>query len=85
MYDIGLQDWMDRAASNTQLYQTVTIDGDKLTYQSYTVTGEKYDSFELLKASNGQNTLNDQAPVLSIEKLELPVDYQKKYTPEQLN
>ncbi|AUD00565.1 purple acid phosphatase family protein [Spirosoma pollinicola] len=85
MYDIGLQDWMDRAASNTQLYQTITINSDKLTYQSYTVTGEKYDSFELVKASNGQNTLNDQALVLAPERLELPVEYRKKYTPEQLD
>lgn len=85
MYDIGLQNWMDRAASNTQLYQTVSINGDKLTYQSFTVTGEKYDSFELTKSSNGQNTLTDQAPVLSPERLELPIEYQKKYTPEQVN
>ncbi|MFD2937605.1 metallophosphoesterase [Spirosoma flavum] len=85
MYDIGLQDWMDRAASNTQLYQTISINSDQLTYQSYTVTGEKYDSFELTKASNGQNTLTDQAPVLSPERLDLPLEYQKKYTPEQVN
>lgn len=85
MYDIGLQDWMDRAGSNTQLYQTISIDGDKLVYQSYTVTGEKYDSFELLKNGKGVNTLTDQAPVLPSERLELPAEYRKKYTPEQMN
>ncbi|GAB4023927.1 purple acid phosphatase family protein [Spirosoma koreense] len=85
MYDIGLQDWMDRAASNTQLYQTITIDGDKLSYQSYTVTGEKYDSFALIKNGKGQNTLLDQAPALDPERLDLPVEYQKRYTPDQLN
>lgn len=84
MYDIGLQDWMDRAASNTQLYQTVTINGDKLTYQAYTVTGEKYDSFDLIKNSKGKNTLIDQAPLLAPERLELPADYQKRYKPEQM-
>ena len=83
MYDINLQDWMDRAASNIQLYQIISIDGDKLIYQSYTVTGEKYDSFELEKNSNGRNTLTDQAPALSPERLELPAEYQKKYTTEQ--
>ncbi|SOD92555.1 purple acid phosphatase family protein [Spirosoma fluviale] len=84
MYDIGLQNWMDRAASNTQLYQTISIDGDKLSYQSYTVTGDKYDSFELIKNSKGQNTLVDQAPALAPERLDLPAEYQKRYTPDQM-
>lgn len=75
---------MNRAASNTQLYQTVSINGDKLTYQAYTVTGEPYDSFEIVKNNKGQNTLNDQAPVLPPERLELPIEYQKKYKPEQV-
>lgn len=83
MYDIGLQDWMDRAGSNTQLYQIISVDGDKLTYQAYTVTGEKYDTFTLTKNSKGQNTLVDQAPALAPERLDLPTDYQKRYTPEQ--
>ncbi len=83
MYDIGLQTWMDRAASNTQLYQTVSIDGDRLTYQAYTVTGEKYDSFVLTKNAKGQNTLVDQAPALAPERLDLPAEYQKRFTPEQ--
>ncbi|GAB3779790.1 metallophosphoesterase family protein [Spirosoma horti] len=84
MYDIGLQDWMDRAGSNTQLYQTVSIDGDKLAYQSFTVTGQKYDSFILTKNRNGQNTLLDQAPALLPERLDLPAEYQQKIKPEQL-
>lgn len=83
MYDIGLQDWMDRAASNTQLYQTISIDGDKLSYQSFTVTGQKYDSFLLTKNSKGQNTLVDQAPTLLPERLALPAEYEKRFSPEQ--
>ncbi|MCX6218795.1 metallophosphoesterase family protein [Spirosoma sp.] len=84
MYDIGLQDWMDRAASNTQLYQTISIDGDRLSYQSYTVTGEKYDSFELIKNAKGQNTLADQAPALAPERLDLPAEYRQRYKPDQM-
>ena len=75
---------MDRAASNTQLFQTISIDGDKLSYQSYTVTGEKYDSFALVKGSNRQNTLTDQAPLLAPERLGLPAEFQKRYKPEQM-
>ncbi|QMW03928.1 purple acid phosphatase family protein [Spirosoma foliorum] len=84
MYDIGLQDWMDRAGSNTQLYQTVSIDGDKLSYQSYTVTGQKYDTFILTKDSKGKNTLIDQSPTLLPERLDLPAEYQQKFKPEQM-
>ena len=84
MYDIDLQNWMDRAASNTQLFQTISIDGDKLSYQSYTVTGVKYDSFALVKGSNRQNTLTDQAPLLAPERLGLPAEFQKRYKPEQI-
>ncbi|QIP17084.1 metallophosphoesterase family protein [Spirosoma aureum] len=84
MYDIGLQNWMDRAGSNTQLYQTISIDGDKLSYQSYTVTGEKYDSFDLIKSNKGHNTLVDQAPVLAPERLELPAEYQKRFKPQEM-
>lgn len=84
MYDIELQDWMDRAASNTQLYQTITIDGNKLAYQAFTVTGQLYDSFTLTKDHKGKNTLADQQPTLAPERLELPADDKRKFTPEQL-
>lgn len=84
MYDIGLQDWMDRAASNTQLYQIVSIDGDKLSYQSFTVTGELYDSFELAKTGKGKNQLTDRSPALKPERLDLPTQYQQRFKPEQL-
>lgn len=84
MYDIGLQDWMDRAGSNVQLYQIIGIAGDKLTYKSYTATDELYDTFELIKSKNGHNRLIDKAPLLSEEKLELPPDLKKRATPQQL-
>ncbi|GAB4016837.1 metallophosphoesterase family protein [Spirosoma migulaei] len=84
MYDIGLQDWMNRAGSNTQLYQTVSIDGDSLLYQSFTVTGQEYDSFVLTKNRKGKNTLLDKAPALLPERLDLPAEYQKKFKPEEL-
>lgn len=84
MYDIGLQDWMDRAGSNIQLYQIVRVTTEKLWYQSYTVTGELYDEFELLKDKKGRNKLIDKAPLLPADKLELPEGYKARYTPQQL-
>ncbi|WP_273209071.1 purple acid phosphatase family protein [Runella zeae] len=83
MYNIGLQDWMDRAASNTQLYQIVSVDGAKLSYQSYTVTGELYDAFQLVKNPKGKNTLVDQSPTLKPELLELPAQYRTRFTPKE--
>ena len=84
MYTIGLQDWMDRAASNTQLYQIISVDGDKLSYKSYTVTGDLYDVFDLTKNAAGRNTLIDKSPLLAPERLELPLEYQTRFKPEQL-
>ncbi|MFC5408829.1 fibronectin type III domain-containing protein [Larkinella bovis] len=84
MYDIGLQDWMDRAASNTQLYQIISIDGGKLLYQSYMVTGDLYDAFELTKTAKGKNQLTDRVPAQTAERLDLPSEYLKRFKPEQL-
>ncbi len=41
----------DRNAENTQLFQVITIDGNTLSYESYTATGELYDAFDLKKSS----------------------------------
>ncbi len=60
MYDIG-DDWTakggqrDRIAENTQLFQVITVEGDRLIFEAYTAVGELYDSFELVK---GENDLN---------------------------
>lgn len=47
--------WMDRAAVNTQMYQTVTIDGDVLEFRAYTVIDDLYDSFDLKKQEGAYN------------------------------
>ncbi|MEM9982534.1 MAG: metallophosphoesterase, partial [Bacteroidota bacterium] len=44
----------DRAAENTQLFQVINIDGDTLTFASYTAVGELYDKFMLIKQANGK-------------------------------
>jgi 3',5'-cyclic AMP phosphodiesterase CpdA len=43
----------ERTAENTQLFQVITIDGDTLSYESYTATGDLYDAFDLLKSPGG--------------------------------
>lgn len=60
MYDIG-DDWTgkggqrDRIAENTQLFQVITVEGNRLVFEAYTAIGELYDSFELIKQQNDLN------------------------------
>ena len=46
----------DRVGNNKQLFQVISVDGDKLTYKSYTATGELFDAFDLIKNENGVNS-----------------------------
>jgi 3',5'-cyclic AMP phosphodiesterase CpdA len=54
MYNLGRAPWMKRVAEDTQLYQIIGIDGDTLTYEARTATGELYDAFELTKGTAGR-------------------------------
>ena len=51
MYSVNTKysDIMAKTGGNVQLYQVITIKGKELEYESYTVTGKLYDSFELQK------------------------------------
>lgn len=44
---------LDRAGENTQFYQLVAIDGDRIDYAAYTAAGERYDAFALTRRANG--------------------------------
>ena len=46
----------DKVGNNKQLFQIISIDGNKLSYQSYTATGELFDAFDLIKNKNGRNS-----------------------------
>ena len=49
----GYESERDRAAENTQLFQVINVDGNKLSYEAYTATGELYDAFDLIKPEEG--------------------------------
>ncbi|WAC12249.1 purple acid phosphatase family protein [Dyadobacter pollutisoli] len=84
-YDIGLQNWMDRAASNTQLYQVITVEQNKLSFKAFTVNGDLYDAFDLNKDKAGSNTLVELSTALKMqERLELPERYQKSFKEAEL-
>lgn len=62
MYDLQWKPWMKRAAELTQLFQVITIDGDKLSFETRTATGSLYDAFELQKRKGKPNLLVDKIP-----------------------
>ena len=62
MYELDRKPWMKRAAENTQLYQVVSVDGDRLSFETRTATGSLYDAFELRKGPGGTVSFKDRAP-----------------------
>jgi hypothetical protein len=64
MYDVSNDPWMDRRARNTQLFQIITINGDVLSFQSFTADGQLYDAFDLVKTKGKPNKLVNRIPAM---------------------
>ena len=62
MYDNTRFPFMKRIGEDTQLYQVIHIDGDRLKYEARTATGELYDAFELQKQKGQINRLVELEP-----------------------
>ena len=64
MYPINEKGWKqfgakrEKTGEQIQLFQHISIDGNKLIYRSFTPTGKLFDRFQLLKA-DGKNKLNN--------------------------
>ncbi len=85
MYGLNTSFWSDRMASNTQLYQHISVDGNKLEYQSFAVAGELYDHFIIRKDQNDINTFLEGEEVSKIgQRTEIPASALKKYTDEDI-
>ena len=50
---------MDPTAEDTQLFQVLRIDGQRLRYQARTATGRLYDAFEIVRDARGRKTLRE--------------------------
>lgn len=85
MYTNAMEDWMQRAASNTQLYQLIKIDKQTLTFEAYTVTGELYDAFDLVKRSSGKTIFRERADDAIPERLDLPPSYEERLSKEEMD
>ena len=72
MYNLQRHPFMTRHAEDTQLYQIIHVDGDKLHFEAFTVTGELYDAFTLTKQSGAKNLLTEEVPSTP-ERLRPPV------------
>jgi len=55
LYEAGDKDWMQFKGGNLQLFQKITIEGNKLNFNAYTADGELFDQFSLVKNKNGKN------------------------------
>lgn len=62
MYALAKKPFMVKALTNTQLYQVVTVERDKMIYSAYTATGVLFDRFELRKKDGKPNTLVELKP-----------------------
>jgi hypothetical protein len=93
MYGLNPNRWtdteaeQDRGAENTQLFQVITVEGNKLQFESYTAIGELYDAFDLMKEESGINRFVERKDEAVEEKLfsntisyedQLPLSTQEK-------
>ena len=85
MYGLSPHVWSDRYGSQTQFYQYVTIDGNILEYEAYTVTGELYDAFTIEKDNEGFNHFSESELVESLPVYTgIPEDRIGRYSEEEL-
>ena len=85
MYGLGTSFWSDRMASNTQLYQHISVNGNTIDYKAYTVDGKLYDGFKIIKKKSGRNTVVEAGEITKIsQRSEIPDNAKKRYTEEEL-
>ncbi|TWT34857.1 Alkaline phosphatase precursor [Blastopirellula retiformator] len=63
MYDNARWPFMVRNGEDTQLYQVIHIDGDKLRFEARTAIGQLYDAFELQKQGKDKKNKLVEVPV----------------------
>ncbi|MCG6188389.1 purple acid phosphatase family protein [Maribellus maritimus] len=86
MYGLNVERWSERAGSQIQLYQNVSVDENKLKVDVYTVTGELYDSFSLEKNKKGINKVIESPEINKIRELtQIPENAKHRYTEEEKN
>lgn len=54
MYKVDGAKWMNVSLENTQLFQVIHVDGEKLKFEAYKTSGELFDAFSLKKSSKNK-------------------------------
>ena len=67
-YRLRRERWMTRAAENTQLYQVISINDNRLNYRAMTATGDIYDQFDLIKKDGEPNQLVEKLTIDQTER-----------------
>ncbi|ALO47011.1 purple acid phosphatase family protein [Pseudohongiella spirulinae] len=64
MYMIGesAPEIMDRLAEDTQLFQVIHFESDRIVYEARTATGELYDAFDIERLADNSKRLVDRRP-----------------------
>jgi hypothetical protein len=71
MYDFQKDGWdrfsdhdvsLLKKAENTQFFQVITVDGNKLLYRAYTAAGDLYDAFTVTKDELGKKSILQETP-----------------------
>lgn len=85
MYGLNATTMSDRVASNTQLYQYIGLNRNKLSFKSYTVTGDLYDDFVMIKNKKGINRIIESKKLDGIkQRTGIPEGEETEYSPEEL-
>ena len=64
MYSVSNLNWklngatLEKTGEQVQLFQHVTVDGNRLKFRSYTATGKLFDKFDLIKKNGKKNLIN---------------------------
>lgn len=57
MYKQDAEPWWETGFTNTQMWQAITIEGDKLLFRAYDASGSVADQFVLTRMKNGCNRI----------------------------
>jgi len=60
-YQQDAKQWWQVGMTNTQLWQKVTVDGERLYYRAYDASGRLADQFTLTRKKNGRKTFDNQS------------------------
>lgn len=63
----------DRVAEDTELYQVIDVEADRLSFRTRTATGRLYDGFDLVRDTDGSNRLIETTGLIDARRCKGPV------------